>query len=128
MSQTCAELGHLVYFVNALASEEVQSVEVLLVFGEEHGAVWLLDADDGLEDRAFAFLYPLSHGVEVGGEVARSREDALSVFSLALAVELLPPFAHEVELWLVVDHDLDFLSCLGVESVSHGSILSGDIL
>ena len=70
MSQTSAQLCHLVNVVNALAGEEVQTVEVLLVIGEEHGAVGFLNADDCLVDGALAFLNPLTHRVEVGGEVA----------------------------------------------------------
>ena len=127
MCQSGAKLCHLVHVVNTLASEEVQSVEVLLVLREEHVAVWLLNADYGLEDGALAFLNPLTHRVQVGGEVARSREDALSVLALALAVELLPPLAHEMELWLIVDHDLNLLSSL-IETVAYGCILGCRIL
>ena len=65
--------------------------------------------------------------MEVGGEVARCREDALVLLALALAIELLPPFSNEVELRLVVHHDLDFLTS-AIESVTDGSILGSDIL
>ena len=92
MSQTGAEFGHLVYFVNALASEEVQTVKVLLVAGEEQLLLRLLDADNGLEDGTLAILNPLSHGVEVGGEVNTGREDTLLVLTFGLTIELLPPF------------------------------------
>ena len=70
VSQTCTEFCHLVDIIHALAGEEVQTVEILLVVGEEHGAVGLLNADDCLVDGALAFLNPLTHRVEVGGEVA----------------------------------------------------------
>ena len=65
--------------------------------------------------------------MEVGGEVARCREDTLVLLTLALAVELLPPFCNEVELRLVVHHDLDFLTS-AIESVTDGSILGSDVL
>ena len=127
MRQTGTQLGHLVHLVDTLPCQEVQSVEVLLVAGEEQFAVRLLDTDDRLEDGALTLLDPLSHGVEVGGEVARGGEDALLVFSFALSVELLPPLTDEVELRLVVHHDL-YLLAGSIEPVSHGSILCGDVL
>ena len=68
--KACAEFCHLVDIIHALASEEVQTVKVLLIIGEEHGAVGFLNADDCLVDGALAFLNPLTHRVEVGGEVA----------------------------------------------------------
>ena len=66
--------------------------------------------------------------MQVGGEVAGGGEDTLVVLAFTLAVELLPPLAHEVELGLVVDENLDLLAGLLVECVAHGSILGGDIL
>ena len=33
-----------------------------------------------------------------------------------------------MELWLVVDHNLNLLACLCIESVAHGGILCGDVL
>src|SRR5574344_2412294 len=117
VSKACAKLCHLVYVIHALAGEEVQSVEVLIVVGEEHCAVGLLYADDSFVDSALAFLNPLTHGVEIGSEVTRSGEDTLSVLAFALAVELLPPLAHEVEFGLIVDHNLNLLACLGIQGV-----------
>ena len=70
MSQTCAELSHLVNLINALALKEVESVEVFVVVGEEHSLLWGLNAQHCLEDAALALLYPLTHRVEVGSEVA----------------------------------------------------------
>ena len=70
MSQTCTELSHLVDLVDALACKEVEAVEIFLIVGEEHLVVCLLNAQYGLEYGTFSLLYPLTHGVEVGGEVA----------------------------------------------------------
>ena len=90
--------------------------------GEEHVRIRGFDRNHGFKDGAFALLNPLSHGVEVGGEVHGSGEDSLSVLSFALAVELFPPFVHEVEFGLIVGEDFDFLSSL-IESKSCGCIL-----
>ena len=43
----------------------------------------------------------------------------LLIFSFAFAIQLLPPFTHKVQLWLVVHHYFDFLSGLFVESVAY---------
>ena len=86
----------------------------------------LFNRKHGLEDGAFAVLNPLAHGVEVCREVDRGREDALAVFAFALTVELLPPFAHEMELRLEVGQDFDFLSG-AVDGVANGGILGGDV-
>ena len=59
--ETCAELSILVNLVDALASKEVKTVEVLLVVWEEKLALWILDRDTCLEDSALAFLNPLTH-------------------------------------------------------------------
>ena len=87
-----------------------------------------LHAQHGLPDGALALLDPLSHGVEVGREVARRGEDALMILALALSIELLPPLGHEMELRLEVGHDLDLLARLLVERVAHGCILRRDIV
>ena len=127
VSDARTEFGHLVHFVHALAGEEVEAVEVLFVGGEEDGVVGVFDRDDGFEDGAFAFLDPLSHGVEVGGEVDCSGEDADAVLTFAFAVELLPPLVHVVKFGLEVDEDLDLLAGT-VEGVAHGGILRGDVV
>ena len=127
MSQTGTEFRHFVHLVHALASEEVQTVEVLLVFREQQLLLRLLDRDDRLEDGALAFLDPLTHRVQVGGEVNAGREDALVVLTLRLAVELFPPLREEVELGLVVHHDLYLLAVL-VKTVTNGSILGCGVL
>jgi lysyl-tRNA synthetase, class II len=74
------------------------------------------------------FLNPLTHRVKVGSEVARCRENTLTILTLALTVELLPPFAHEVELWLIVNQDFNLLASLCIESVTCSCILSSDVL
>ena len=128
MSQTGAELSHLVHLVYTLALEEVQAVEVLIVVREEQLLVRSLNADDGLEDRALALLNPLTHRVEVGSEVAGSREDTLLVLALALAIELLPPLSEVVQLRLEVAYDLDLLASLCVECLTCGSIDGSRVL
>ncbi len=123
MSQTCAELSHLVDIVYALALKEVEAVEVLIVVWEEKLTVRLLDRDDRLEDRTLALLDPLTHRVEVCREVAGCREDTLAVLTLALSVELLPPLSHEVKLRLEVSENLNLLAGLSIESLTGSSIL-----
>ena len=70
MCKAGSELCHLVHIVHAFARKEVQTVKVLLVVGEEQRLVRLLYAQHSLEDGALALLNPLSHGVQVGSEVA----------------------------------------------------------
>ena len=70
VSEASTELCVLVYLVDALASEEVQTVKVLLILWEEQLIVWILYRDAGLEDGALAVLNPLAHRVQVGSEVA----------------------------------------------------------
>ncbi len=48
--------------------------------------------------------------MEVGCVVDRCRENAFAVFAFAFAIELLPPFAEEVEFRVVVYENLDFLA------------------
>ena len=128
MSQASAELSHLVHLVNALASEEVKTIEVLLVVREEQSLLRCLNADDSLEDRALALLNPLTHRVEVGSEVASCREDTLTVLTLRLAVKLLPPLAHVVKFRLKVYENLNLLASLCIESVTHSGVDSSRIL
>ena len=127
MSQPCTQLGHLVHLINTLASQEVQAVQILFVLREEQFLLGFLNRDDRLEDGALAILNPLSHGVQVGGEIDAGGEDALLVLAFRLTIELLPPFAHEVELRLVVHHDLNLLAVL-VECIAYSGILSGGVL
>ena len=85
VSQLCAQLGHLVHLIHALAGKEVEAVEILLVAGEEHLVLGVLHADDRLENRALAILDPLTHRMQVGGEVHAGRVDTLLVLTFALA-------------------------------------------
>ena len=126
VGQLRAEFGHLVHLVHAATFEEVEAVEVFLVVGEEHGVAGLCHRDDGLEDGALAVLNPLAHGVEVGGEVDGSGEDALASLAFAFAIELLPPFVHGVELGLIVGQDFDLLASV-VEGIAEGSIACGEV-
>ena len=121
MSQTCTELRILVHLVDALACKEVQTIKVLLVRWEEKFLLWVLHADACLENGALTLLYPLSHRMQVGGEVTRSRIDTLAVLALALAEELLPPLSIVMQLGLVVDEDLNLLA-VAVESITHSSV------
>ena len=122
MGHLGAELGHLVDFVNAFAGEVVEAIEVLVVGGHTEGVLALLDGEDGLEDGALAVLYPLAHGVEVGGKVNGGREDAFAILALALAIELFPPLGDIVELWLIVGKNFYLLASLMVEGVAGGCI------
>ena len=82
VSQTSTQLCHLVHLVYALASEEVQTVQILLILREEQFLLGFLDADDGFEDGTLAILNPLTHRVQVGSEIDRSGEDTLLVLTL----------------------------------------------
>ena len=61
MCELYAQLSHLVDLVEALACEEVQSVEILLVGGHYEAVVGILYRNHGLEDGALALLNPLTH-------------------------------------------------------------------
>ena len=76
---------------------------------------------DGLEQVTFAFLYILTHRVQVGSEVHRCRENTFVLFAFALPVELFPPFADVVEFGVVVDKQFYFLA-LSVQVVACGSV------
>ena len=45
---------------------------------------------------------PLSHGVQVGGEIYGSREDTLVFLTFGFTIKLLPPFAYVVQFGIVV--------------------------
>ena len=122
-----AEFSHLVHLVDALACQEVQTVKVLLVRRYCQAGVGLLHRNYSLEDGTLAILNPLTHGVEVGGEVNRCREDALAILTFTLAVELLPPFTQIMELWLIVRHDFNLLATL-IDGVTRSGIDSSWIL
>ena len=123
-----AKFCHLVYFIHALASEEVQSVQVCLIVWERYGVVGLLHGDHGLKEVTLAFLYVLTHGVEVCGQIHAGREDTFVIFALRLAIELLPPFADVVQFGVIVHQHLNLLALLAIEVVTCSSILSGWIL
>ena len=127
MSNLGAQFGHLVDLIDTLASEEVETIEILFVGRNYNGAVGILDGDDCFEDGTLAFLDPLAHGVKVGGEIDRSREDALVVLTLGFTEELLPPLGHIVELGLIVHQNLCLLAEL-IEGIANCSILCSRIL
>ena len=127
MSQLSTQFCHLIHFVNTLACKEVQTIEVFLIRRNRQRGIGLLHRDDCLEDGAFTILNPLTHRVEVGGKVNRSREDTLFVLTLTLSIELLPPFTEVVKLRLIVRHNLYLLTTL-VNSVTSGSIDSSRIV
>ena len=61
MGKASAEFRHFVHLVNPAPLEEVESVEVFVIVGEQHLVVNLLNAQYGLEDGTLAFLNPLPH-------------------------------------------------------------------
>ena len=127
VGQLGAELGHLVHLVHVLAGQEVQAVQVLFVRGHLQAVIGLLHGDDCLVDAAFAFLNPLAHAVQVGGEVHGGGEDAFVLLALGFAVQLLPPFADIMQFRVEVHEDFNFLAVL-VELVACGGIEGGRIL
>ena len=127
MSQTGTKLCHLVHFIHALASKEVQTIEVFLIVGEENFLIRLLNRNNSLENGTLTILNPLSHRVQVGSEIHACGENTFMVLTLTLTVELLPPFTHEVQLRLIVHHDFNLLASL-IQTVTYGSILGCGIL
>ena len=61
VGDTCAELCHLVYLVDTLAGDVVETVEIGLVKRNAEFVVALLNREHSLEDGAFAILNPLTH-------------------------------------------------------------------
>ncbi len=59
--------------------------------------------------------------MQVGGKNAGSREKSFSVFSLALAEKLFPPFAHHLEARFIADKDFDLLA-LAVKDIADGGV------
>ena len=65
--------------------------------------------------------------MEVGAEGDRSGEHALMLFAVALAVELLPPFAEIHQAWLVVHHNF-VGQALMVKCLTHNGILRNGVV
>ena len=128
MCKLCTQLSHLVHFINPFAGEEVQAVQVLGIARDFETACRLLDGDDRFEDDALTFLNPLAHGVKVGREVHGCREDTFVVLTFRLTVKLLPPFAHIVQLRMVVDEDFNLLAILCIQGIAHCCIHSRRVL
>ena len=89
--------------------------------------IGFFDRNNGFEDGAFAFLDPLSHGVEVCSEINCSGENAHAVLAFAFSVELLPPLVHVVKLRLEVNEDLNLFAGT-IERIAHSGILRGNII
>ena len=121
VSQASAEFSHLVHLVNVLASEEVQTVEVGIVVRNDHAVAHIAYRKHGFEDGAFAILNPLTHRVEVGGEVNRCWENAQMVLTFAFTVELFPPFSEIVEAWAEIHQNFNLLASL-IECVAGLSV------
>ena len=94
-----------VNFVHVHAGKEVQTIEVLRIVRDLERTTSLVDNNNCLEEHSLTVLDVLTHGVEVCGVVNAGRENTSAVLTFGLTVELLPPFCHEVERRLVVDHD-----------------------
>ncbi len=127
VSELSAKFCHVVHFVDTLACEEVQTVEVFFVGWNSECVVWSIHRDNRFEDGTLTVLNPLTHGMEVGGEIHCCWEDALLVLTFGLAIELLPPFVHVVELRLEVHEDFNLLAFC-IESVADGCVLSTWVL
>ena len=82
MCKLSTQLCHLVHFIHTLALQEVETVQVLVIMGEEQLVLGLLHAHDCLEDSALTLLNPLTHRVEIGAEVNGCREDTLEILTL----------------------------------------------
>ena len=80
----------------------------------------MLDVDVGLEHDACAVLQELAHGVQVGGEDAGGRHQALLVLALALAEQLLVPLVHHREVRLEAGQRLNALALAVQDVAGHG--------
>ena len=109
--QDCSVHGALIYEINGLACQIVQSVQIyrLLVYGSRL-TLRLLYIQNRLKQDSVAVLDELSHGMQVCGQINRCREDTLLVLSFALSVQLLPPLRYVVQARLIVCKHLDW-SC-----------------
>ena len=100
----------LIHEIQRPAGQVIQAVQVAFFFAHQHLRAGIVHRDHRLHEDALAFLNELAHRMQVGRQIDGCREDAFPVLALALAVELLPPFADVVQAGLVVGQDLDLLA------------------
>ena len=110
MSQHGAVHGLLVHVLHGLAGGEVQAVHVGGIVGHSDVAGGLFYPQNGLKHIAGAVLNELAEGVQVGGEVAGDREQALAVLALGLCHQLLVPLAELGQSGLIVGQNFHGLA------------------
>ena len=76
------KFGHLIDFIYAFSSKEIQTIEILFVHRHDNRFIGFLDRNNRLEDSAFALLNPLTHRVKIGCEIYRCGINAFMVFTL----------------------------------------------
>ena len=103
MRKLSTQFCHFIDLIYAFACKKVQAVKILIIVWEDDFLLWRRYGDDGLENDALSLLNPLTHRVQVGGEVHGCRIDALPFFSFTLTIELLPPFCKVMEFWMEVN-------------------------
>ena len=94
--------GALIDKVDALSGQVIQTVKIYRLFLDEKLMGRSLELHYSLKHGTLSVLDELSHGVKVGGQIYGSRENTLLILTFALAVQLLPPLCHIVEIRLVV--------------------------
>jgi len=118
LHRLAADIGHL------HAGEEVEAVHVAGIVRNLERATRFFHIDDRLEHDAAAVLYELTHGMQVRRVVDAGREESPMILALTLAVELLPPFGHEMEAGLIVDQDLDRVAFAQQDVADHGVLIA----
>ena len=128
MSDLDAELSHSITVLHSLTCEIVQAIQILLVAADYHVSHCVLYLDYGLEHHTASLLDELAHRVKVCGVGNACRENALSVLTFALSIELFPPLCEINEFRRICYENLHCLVIFAVKQVSHSGILDGRVL
>ena len=87
VSQFCTQLGHCVAMLYMLTCKIVELVKVLGIASYDNASVALLYANNRFEEYPLTFLDELTHGMEIGREIDRGREDSFQFLSSASQIK-----------------------------------------
>ena len=125
MREHRTEESLLIYGIYGFAREEAEPVGIVLVGGNDE-AVLIIDIDDRFKHHSLALLNELTDGVKVCGICRGGGINALAVLALALAEELLPPFAGHSECGVVHRKNFNALCASvfasAIEQIANGCI------
>jgi len=117
MSQHSAFERFLVDIGHGAILEEVEAIHIFWIVVDIKLLLRLVNQHDRFKHDTAAVLNVLAHGVQVGGENNRCRENSLLIFTFALAEQLLPPFVHHCKRRLVTDEHFNRFA-LAVQNIA----------